>query len=198
MIHCFEEEVMNYKALVSQWIAPLLIVLLLAACSAPQSQSALTPILPTSTLLPPATATVIAPPPTMKAPSAPTLTVKFTEKDCTYEGPQSIPYGKFTVNWIVDDPKHNKTALVFLTLARGKTIDDLRACACTEVDATDWLQGLWLAQENAFGAELKKTRTYTYEYDLRDQASYHGEPLYMFCGNEEGKTSSLGPIEVTK
>ena len=153
---------------------------------------------PAQTRMP--TPTVMVIPPTATAALSPTvtLTVKFTEKGCTYDGPQSISYSKFTVQWIVDDPKHNKIALVILTLARGKTIDDLRACVCTDAEIVDWIQGLWLDQENAFGPELEETHTYVHEYDLTSQAKYHGEPLYMFCGNEEGKTSSLGPIAVAK
>ena len=58
--------------------------------------------------------------------TTPSMTVKFTENSCTYEGPSSIPYGKFTVNWLVNDQKHNKTGLVIFTLAEGKTIDDLK------------------------------------------------------------------------
>jgi|GEM_PF-2586028 len=186
---------MNRKALKSQWIVSIAILILLSACSTLPAQPSLTAIPPTPTLLPLATATSV---PTLAATLSPTvtLTVKFTEKDCTYDGPRSIPYGKFTVKWIVDDAKHNKTALVLLTLASGKTLADLQACPCSE--KSDWINGLWLDEENAFGAELKTARSYVHEYDLTGQANYHGEPLYMFCGNEEGKTSSLGPIEVTK
>lgn len=187
---------MSRKMLVSQWIASILIVLAIVACGAPPAQPARTLIPPTVATLPTATPTMIAPTPETAASAIPILTVKFTEKDCRYDGPKSIPYGKFTVRWIADDSQHNKTVLAIVTLARGKTLDDLQACPCTE--KPDWINALWLHDENAFGAELEKTRTYTHEYDLRDQAIYHGEPLYMFCGNEEGKTVSLGPIEVTK
>ena len=151
-------------------------------------QPALTPLPPAST------ATVILPTATATLPQTAIPTVKFTEKGCTYDGPQSIPYGKFTVKWIVDDLKHNKTVLAIVTLAPGKTLDDLQACPCTE--KPDWINGLWLDDENAFGSELEKTRIYVHEYDMRDQASYHGEPLYMFCGNDERKSDALGPIEV--
>jgi hypothetical protein len=124
------------------------------------------------------------------------MTVKFTENGCTYDGPESITYGKFTVNWIVEDRKHSKAALAIVTLASGKTIGDLQACPCTE--KPDWINALWLNDENAFGPELEKARSYVHEYDLRSNASYHGGSLYMFCGNEEGKTVALGPVEVRK
>lgn len=181
---------MNRNILISHWITSILMLLLMAACSAPPSQPTPTPIPPT------AMATLI--PPTLEATASagPILIVKFTEKDCSYDGPQSIPYGKFTVNWIVDDSKHNKTVLAIVTLAPGKALADLQACVCTE--KPDWINALWLDDENAFGPELEKARSYIHEYDLPGQAAYHGEPLYMFCGNEEGKTVSLGPIAVTK
>jgi hypothetical protein len=124
------------------------------------------------------------------------MTVKFTENGCTYDGPASIPFGKFKVYWTVNDQKHNKTGLVIITLAEGKTIDDLKATHSAE--APQWVNILWIDEENAFGSELEKVRSYSHEHDLQIQVNYHGEPLYMVCGNEQGMTGSLGPIEVTK
>lgn len=122
------------------------------------------------------------------------MTVKFTETGCTYDGPASIPFGKFTVQWIVSDRIHNKTGLVILTLAEGKTIDDLRAYGGAE--APPWAQVLWTDDENAF--VLDRVRSYNHEHDLRSQANYQGGPLYMVCGNEKGMTAALGPIQVIK
>ena len=128
--------------------------------------------------------------------TSPRLTVKFTENGCTYDGPASIPFGKFKVNWIVNDQKHNKTGLVIITLAQGKTIADLKADH--GVVPPKWVNILWIDQENAFGSELEKVRHYSHEHDLQTQVNYHGEPLYMVCGNEQDMTDPLGPIEVTK
>ena len=125
---------------------------------------------------------------------APKMTIKFTESGCTYEGPSSIPFGKFTMNWIVSDQKHNKTGLVILTLAEGKTIDDLRAYRGGE--APPWAHTLWTDDENAFA--LDTVRNYSHEHDLRSQANYQGGPLYMVCGNEKGMTAALGPIQVIR
>jgi hypothetical protein len=124
----------------------------------------------------------------------PKMTVKFTEMDCTYDGPSSIPFGKFIVNWIVNDQKHNKTGLIILTLADGKTIDDLRAVLGSE--AISWAHRLWTDEENAF--VLDNVRSYSHEHDLRAQADYQGGPLYMVCGNEERATGVLGPIQVIR
>jgi len=124
------------------------------------------------------------------------MIVKFTENGCTYDGPASIPFGKFKVNWIVNDQKHNKTGLVIITLAEGKTIADLKADH--GVVPPQWVNILWIDQENAFGSELENVRSYSYEHDLQTQVNYHGEPLYMVCGNEQGMTDPLGPIEILK
>jgi len=128
--------------------------------------------------------------------TSPRMTVKFTENGCTYDGPASIPFGKFKVNWIVNDQKHNKTGLVIITLAEGKTIEDLKADRSAE--APQWVNILWIDEENAFGSELEKVRRYSHEHDLLTQVNYHGEPLYMICGNEQGMIAPLGPIDVTK
>ena len=124
----------------------------------------------------------------------PKMTVKFTETSCAYDGPSAIPFGKFTVDWVVSDRKHNKTGLVILTLADGKTIDDLRAYRGSEAPA--WAHVLWTDEENAF--VLDAARSYSHEHDLRSQANYQGDPLYMVCGNEQGMTAALGPIQVGK
>jgi hypothetical protein len=124
------------------------------------------------------------------------MTVKFTVNGCTFSGPSSIPYGKFTVNWNVFDQKHNKTVLLIITLADGKTIDDLKAGNNRET--LPWVTILWNTDENAFGPDLNKVRSYQHEYDLKTIAGYQGQPLYFVCGNEEGPTNPLGPIEVTK
>ena len=129
--------------------------------------------------------------------TTPSMTVKFTENGCTYDGPTSIPYGKFTVKWSVNDQKHNKTGLVIITLAEGKTIDDLKNSGPGD-EAPQWVNILWVNDENAFGSELEKVRSYCHEYDLKTLDSYQGQPLYMVCGNEEHMTNPLGPIEVTK
>ena len=128
--------------------------------------------------------------------TSPRLTVKFTENGCTYDGPASIPFGKFKVNWIVNDQKHNKTRLVIITLAEGKTSADLKADH--GVVPPQWVNILWIDQENVFGSELEKVRHYSHEHDLQTQVNYHGEPLYMVCGNEQDMTDPLGPIEVTE
>jgi hypothetical protein len=128
--------------------------------------------------------------------TTPSMTVKFTENNCTYDGPTSIPFGKFRANWLVNDQKHNKTVLLIINLAEGKTIDDLKAYNGGE--QPQWVKVLWNYDENAFGSELEKVRRYHHDYDLKALDSYQGQPLYMVCGNEEGPTNPLGPIEVTK
>ena len=128
--------------------------------------------------------------------TTPRMTVMFTGDDCIYEGPASIPYGKFNVKWIVNDQTHNKTVLLIITLAEGKTIDDLKAYKGGE--QPPWVEVLWNYDENAFGSELEDVRLYRHVYDLKTLDSYQSQPLYMVCGNEEGRTNSFGPIEVTK
>jgi hypothetical protein len=125
-----------------------------------------------------------------------TMTVKFSEDGCTYAGPTSIPNGKFNVNWSVNDRKHNKTVLLIITLAEGKTIDDLKADHSGE--APPWVTVLWNDEEDAFGSVLDKVRGYQFVHDLKTLDGYQGEPLYLVCGNEEVPTNPLGPIEVTK
>lgn len=128
---------------------------------------------------------------------SPSMTVTFTENGCSYNGPPTIPYGKFTVNWSVNDQKHNKTVLLIVTLAEGKTIDDLKALHSGE--APQWVNILWNDEENAFGSELEKVRSYHHEHDLTTLDNYQGQPLYLVCGNEEGTTNTpQGPIEVKK
>lgn len=121
-----------------------------------------------------------------------TMTVKFTKSGCTYTGPTSIPYGKFNVNWSVNDQKHNKTVLLIITLAEGKTIDDLKALHSGE--APQWVTVLWKDEENAFGPDLNRVRTYHHVHDLKTLDGYQGQPLYLVCGNEEGGTNPLGVL----
>jgi hypothetical protein len=128
--------------------------------------------------------------------TTPSMTITFTDKACTYSGTASIPLGKFTVNWVVNDQIHNKTGLLIMTLAEGKTLADLQTTRTAE--APPWVTILWTDDENAFGSDLEKIRNYSHVHDLRTLANYHGEPLYMVCGNEIGMTNPLGPIEVTK
>jgi hypothetical protein len=132
----------------------------------------------------------------MAACTSKSMTVKFTENGCTYDGPSSISYGKFTVNWSVNDQKHNKTVLLIVTLADGKTIDDLKALHSAE--APQWVTVLWNDEKDAFGSELEKVRQYQFEHALNTLDSYQIQPLYLICGNEEGGTNPLGPIQVTK
>lgn len=85
---------------------------------------------------------------------------------------------------------------MIITLAEGKTIDNLKADHSAE--APPWVNILWIDEENAFGSELEIVRSYSHEHDLQTQVNYHGEPLYMVCGNEQGMIAPLGPIDVTK
>lgn len=52
-------------------------------------------------------------------------TIVFDGETCTYYGPQTIPAGKLTVDWIVKDKKHEAYGLVVATLKPDKTFDDL-------------------------------------------------------------------------
>ena len=57
--------------------------------------------------------------------SVTTPTISIDGDKCTYTGPQSIPTGKVTIDWVVNNKDHDKYGLVIVTLNEGKTFEDI-------------------------------------------------------------------------
>jgi hypothetical protein len=61
-------------------------------------------------------------------PPNPTLTFHDAGDQCTYSGPNPIPYGEFTVDLVAEQlPEGKNVGYAIITLKEGKTIDDLNA-----------------------------------------------------------------------
>ena len=118
--------------------------------------------------------------------STPTVTINGDQ--CSYEGPENIPAkGTFTLK--IENPKPS-TGMGFgiVTLAEGKTLEDLKTLTTVEVLPE------WITRIGRFG--ITEAGTWTHDFDWASNGAYHGEPIYIVCVNRPAVLAVFGPIEV--
>ena len=184
---------MNYKSAISRMVGSALILLLVAACGT--SRPAPTSILPAPTATPvPSRPTPVPPTPTpvpstpTPVPSTPTpvtadMTITFDGNGCTYDGPQSVPAGKITVDMVFKNKEHDKFALVIATLNEGKAFEDLDQWPTTDPPP-------WLTIVDGWETPPDSTKQVT--------AQIANGPLYFVCfySPPDTKYGTLGPVAV--
>ena len=111
------------------------------------------------------------------------MTITFAGESCTYELPKQLHAGKIAVNWIVEPKNHQEFSLAFLTLNKGKTINDLKAWRAN--NPPDWSQ--LFALRDALPASRS---TVTADVEVG--------PFYLMCFHADTTVGVLGPIEVGK
>ncbi|MFH1184919.1 MAG: hypothetical protein V1755_07755 [Chloroflexota bacterium] len=127
-----------------------------------------------------------------QAASASTITVSGNK--CTYQGPMQIP-AKVTFTFDIQDTGGgNVWSYSFVTLAEGKTPDDVKALPSLWTTTAD--QPAWLTLVD-FDVKLV-SGTYTKAFGLNSNSAYHGEPVYIICQSHSKTIGIVGPIEVTK
>jgi len=156
---------MNNKSIPCQMLGSILILLLIAACGAFKATPTATPVPPTPTL---ATADI---------------TITFDKSKCTYNGPQSVPAGTITVDWVAENTDHNAYGLVLVTLDEGKTFDDLDQWPSTDPPP-------WLTIVDAWDATAGSRQQVTTQITRG--------PFYFVCfySPPDTKYGTLGPIVV--
>ena len=118
--------------------------------------------------------------------SMPTVTINGDQ--CSYEGPEKIP-ARVTFTLKIENPKPT-TGLGFgiVTLAKGKTLEDLKTLTTVEVLPE------WITRIGRFGTT--EAGTWTHDFDWASNGAYHGEPIYIVCVNRPAVLAVFGPIEV--
>ena len=118
--------------------------------------------------------------------STPMVTINGDQ--CSYEGPKQIP-AKVTFTLKIENPKPT-TGLGFgiVTLAEGKTLEDLKTLTTVEVLPE------WITRIDRFGST--EAGTWTQDFDWASNGAYYGEPLYIVCVNRPTVLAVFGPIEV--
>ena len=123
------------------------------------------------------------------------LTITFKENTCTSSGPTKFSDKKFTLVLVIDAKEHNGYGLGIYTLAKGKTLEDLKSLGfgATQPD--------WATLVLAFGPHT--SGTYTYTVDPYQNTVYQGEPLYFICVYRDTEVQAttfgyLGSVEVKK
>ena len=142
----------------------LILTVLLAACGAPKPSPT-----PTPTPTP--------------APTPADATITFSGDTCTYAGPASISAGKMVIDWVVEEPDHDKYALVILTLQEGKTFEEIDQWP--SADPPPWVNIV------GFGEAAPNSRS-------RVTAQFTSGPLYFVCfySPPDTKFETLGPVAV--
>jgi len=126
----------------------------------------------------------------------PTLKLSIKEMECSFDGPESIPFGEFIIKFTLDEKKPTESGYALVTLTDGKTIEDLQAL--TTDNQPSWVTLIDGVHEYTAGS-------HTYSYDLNTvTTAYHGQPLYLACFRANPDTGyiekigAFGPIEVEK
>ncbi len=197
------------KTETSLLIALALVSLLAVACAAPQAAAPTTPVpapvvqntapAPTLTNTPVPTATQAAaantatiPLPTpvpFPTPSPSGLTIRMSAGDkCTLEGPQSIPTGFDSVQWIVESKEHEQYGLAMASLNPGKTMDDVRALPPTYLDPPMFAQ--WTGQ--IFQSEPGNNQQVVFSVP-KVAGNYYFACFYRFPSTRFG---DVGPVKV--
>ncbi len=104
------------------------------------------------------------------AAGTPALKLSIKDDVCTMSGPKTLPNGPFVVDLTVDQQVRTETDYVFFALAEGMTLADLKAWPSEEQPAG--VNDVY-ASRNLVGAMET--------IDLRANAAYNGEPLYLGC-----------------
>jgi len=141
------------------------IILFVIGCGAPTA----TPELPTPTPTPTQVTT--------------NMTVTYDGNECTYDGPQSVPAGKISVDWVVKNKDHDKFGLVIATLNEGKTFEDLDQWPSTDPPP-------WLTIVNGWETPPDSRKQVT--------AQITKGPFYFVCfySPPDTKYGTLGPVAV--
>ena len=139
----------------------------------------------------PATATAL---PTAPSALPPAFTVTIKGKECTFDGPMTIPFGEFTIKLVIEKQKISEMGYGLVTMDEGKTLDDLQAATAAQ---PDWVHRL--------AGEHKLEGTSSRVFDLAKMpAFYKGEAFYVVCFWTDPELSirqnigAFGPIEVEK
>jgi hypothetical protein len=121
------------------------------------------------------------------SPVEPSIT--YAENNCTYEGPSKISM-PFNINWVIEDPANDGAILQLVSLDAGKTVKDLAAIPAAD-PPPDWVHKLSYAIEFGKG-------NYKASFDLSNNASYKGEPIYLACfyADQESAMGAAGPFEI--
>jgi hypothetical protein len=120
----------------------------------------------------------------------PTLT--FDLGECAYSGPNSLPYGKFTLDLVQSKTDPLPFGFALVTLQSGKTIADLEAWP--SADPPDWLYVLTV--------QSYLTTTQSFNWSLTYNGLYKPpEPVYLVCFQQDAKGNvnkigAFGPITV--
>lgn len=121
------------------------------------------------------------------SPVEPTIT--YAENNCTFEGPSKISM-PFKINWVIEDSAVDGAILQLVTLDTDKTVQDLAVIPAAD-PPPDWVHKLSYAIEFGKG-------NYEESFDLSNNASYKGEPIYIVCfyADQENAIGAVGPFEV--
>jgi hypothetical protein len=177
----------------------LLYATFLAACGAqspPPTPETLSPtetkiIVPTSLPSPTPEPTI---PPTSTPVPLPTLppadaAIIFSEKTCSYEGPEKIPVTvPFLVNWIVESKDYENYGLFVFMVEEGKTKEDLRNMLKGETAEQ------WVIQAGSFETTPSSSKQITV---ISSSGEWFGD-LYFTCWDSSKMFMILGPFAVVE
>jgi hypothetical protein len=118
-----------------------------------------------------------------------TPTLIFNSDSCTYEGPKTVP-STFTMVSRANEFKENEWYIyVIVTLKGEKTLDDLKNLN-DEEGQPEWVNLISRDLSDPTEEEISKV------HNLKVNALYQGEPIYIVCFNNGGNIGAIGPIQV--
>ena len=118
-----------------------------------------------------------------------TPTLIFNSDSCTYEGPKTLP-STFTMVSRASEFKEDEWYIyVILTLDEGKTLKDLQNLKDDE-GQPEWANIISRDLSDPTEKEISKV------HNLKVNALYQGEPIYIVCFNNGGNIGAIGPIQV--
>ncbi|HSB91177.1 MAG TPA: hypothetical protein VLD63_14265 [Anaerolineales bacterium] len=121
------------------------------------------------------------------APSGPRLTIDGAQ--CSIDIEDRIPAKvTFTLD-VKNQVEETRHGIVIVTLAQGKTLDDLQAIR-TIPPLPEWATRVGFFSTSADGPS-------TYDSDIAANGNYHGEPVFILCTTHPSVLAVAGPIEVT-
>ena len=118
-------------------------------------------------------------------------TITLDSEKCTYSGPKTVP-ADLTIDWVINDDTVHAYAYVIVTLVEGKTREDLERWLSINSSEPDWV--------NIISRELETAgnTTHTKVHNMKANAAYKGEPIYIVCFIGDKQFLAAGPLKVKK
>jgi hypothetical protein len=118
-------------------------------------------------------------------------TVTFSEEGCTFDLPERVNE-EFVIYWTVEESASGTVILEVVIADPAMSLEEIASLPAIDPPPEGITKLSW--------AVAMSPGVYSKEVDLRFNAAYHGEPVYIVCLSpyEEAALGAGGPLEVKR